>query len=203
MRVQTTRLLALSAATLLAAAALAPAARAGEKLRIDPNHSAVSFSVRHLFTQVNGQFRKFEGALEFDEKNVEASKVTAIIQAASVDTNVENRDQDLRSKRFFDVETYPTLEFHSEKVTRVDEHHFTILGKLTMHGVTKEVSLDTEFLGKGKDPWGNLRYGFHAETTVNRKDFGMQWNEALETGGFLVGDDVKIVLDIEAVPASS
>ena len=123
------------------------------------------------------------------------------IKAASVDTNVEGRDDDLRSKRFFEVETFPTLEFVSTGVKKIDGSHFTISGKLTMHGVTKDIELAGEFLGKGSDPWGNLKYGFHAETKVSRKEFGMQWNEALEAGGVLVGDEVTITLDVEAGPA--
>ncbi len=180
---------------------LPPGPRAGVQLRIDPDHSTVGFSVRHLFTRVRGQFRAFSGTLEFDEGAVESSKVTATIQAASVDTNVKARDEDLRSNRFFDAEKYATLEFTGTQVKKLDATHFTVHGKLTMHGVTKDVELAAEFLGKGKDPWGNVRYGFHASTTVNRKDFGMQWNEVVETGGVLVGDEVEITLDIEALPA--
>ena len=180
----------------------APAVSAGEKLKIDPEHSSVGFSVRHLFTRVQGRFTKFSGTLEFDAKAIEAAKVSATIQAASVDTNVAERDNDLRSKRFFDVEKFPTLDFITTKVEKVGGQRFKVHGKLTMHGVTREVVLDAEFLGAGKDPWGNQRYGFHAATTVDRKDFDMQWNEALETGGVLVGDDIEVVLDIEAVPAA-
>ena len=123
-----------------------------------------------------------------------------MIQVASIDTNVEARDKDLRSDRFFDAEQFPTLEFTSTSVVAVSETKFKAKGFLTMHGVKKEVVLDIEFLGKGNDPWGNLRYGFHASTVVNRKDFGMQWNEVLETGGMLVGEEVTISLDMEALP---
>jgi polyisoprenoid-binding protein YceI len=185
---------------LLLALAVAPAQ--AQVLKIDPTHSTVSFKVRHLFTKVTGQFRTFEGTLQFDEKNLAASKVSATLQAASIDTNVEARDKDLRSARFFDVAKYPTLSFETTGISGVAGQKGTLKGTLTMHGVKREVSLATEFLGKGKDPWGNLRYGFHAETTVNRKDFGMTWNEAIEAGGVLVGDEVEISLDIEATPAS-
>lgn len=173
-----------------------------QALKIDPAHSTVAFKVRHLFTKVSGQFRKFEGTVSFDEKNLAASKVSATIQAASVDTNVEARDKDLRSPRFFDVEKYPTLSFETTGIADVAGQKGTLKGTLTMHGVKREVSLATEFLGKGNDPWGNVRYGFHAETKINRKDFGMAWNEAVEAGGVLVGDEVEISLDIEATPAS-
>jgi polyisoprenoid-binding protein YceI len=181
---------------------LVPLASAAETLKIDADHSSVTFRVRHLFTKVQGRFQKFEGSVDFDEKNLGASKVSATIQAASVDTNVEARDKDLRSKRFFDVERYPTLTFASSAVTDAAGNKGKLRGTLTMHGVSKEVVLDTEFLGKGKDPWGNTRYGFHAETKVNRKDFGMAWNEVVEAGGVLVGDEVEISLDVEAVPAT-
>ncbi len=198
-RFQSVRLLALAMSMTLATAL--PGASAAERLKIDPDHSTVGFSVRHLFTRVHGQFRSFEGTLEFDETSVESSKVSATIQAASVDTNVKARDEDLRSSRFFDVEKHPTLQFSSSRVQKIDAGHFTIFGKLTMHGVTKDVQLDGEFLSKGKDPWGNVRYGFRATTKVNRKDFGMQWNEVVETGGVLVGEEIEIVLDIEAMSA--
>ncbi len=189
------------AALLVAGSVLLPFSAAAQSLKIDPDHSSVTFRVRHLFTKVQGRFQRFEGAVEFDEKNLAASKVSATIQAASVDTNVEARDKDLRSKRFFHVERYPTLTFASSGVTEVAGNRGRIRGTLTMHGVSKEVVLETEFLGRGKDSWGNQRYGFHAETKINRKDFGMTWNEVLEAGGVLVGDEVEIFLDVEAVPA--
>ncbi|HET6371785.1 MAG TPA: YceI family protein [Candidatus Polarisedimenticolia bacterium] len=179
----------------------APATAYAARVTIDPDHSNVGFNVRHLFTKVTGRFREFSGTILFEEDNPTASKVTATIQAASIDTNVETRDKDLRSPRFFDVEKFPTLTFQSGSVERAPNGRLVITGTLTMHGVAKEIALDAEFLGKGIDPWGNIRYGFHAVTKVNRKDFGMRWNEAIETGGVLVGDDVEIILDIEAIPA--
>jgi len=177
-----------------------PARAEGRVLRIDKDHSTVAFRVRHLFTKVNGRFGDFSGTVTLDEANPAASKVEAVIQAASIDTDVEARDKDLRSKRFFDVERFPEIQFRTK---RVEGSGTTarVVGDLTMHGVTKEVTLDTEFLGKGKDPWGNERYGFHAQTTINRKDFGMAWNEVVEAGGVLVGEEVEIILDVEAVPA--
>ena len=179
----------------------APARADALKLSIDPQHSTVGFRVRHLFTKVNGQFRGFEGTIEFDPKNLSASKVAVTIQASTVDTNVEARDKDLRSARFFDVAKYPTLSFTSTGIADVSGTRGRIKGILTMRGVPREVVLEAEFLGSGKDPWGNQRYGFHGETKVNRKDFGMAWNEVIEAGGVLVGDEVEIVLDVEAVPA--
>ncbi len=195
--------LACAAVALVAALLLAgvPAQAETLKLKIDPQHSTVAFRVRHLFTQVSGQFRTLEGSIDLDSKALQASKVQVTIQAASIDTNVEARDKDLRSKRFFDVERYPTLTFASTAVTAVAGQKGQIRGLLTMHGVSKEVVLAAEYLGSGNDPWGNRRYGFHAETKVNRKEFGMAWNEVLEAGGVLVGDEVEIVLDVEALPA--
>jgi polyisoprenoid-binding protein YceI len=197
-RIPTSRGAAL-VAVLVAAFVAAPAASAAD-LTIDPDHSTVGFSVRHLFTNVKGQFNTFEGTIAFDEKNVAQSKVNVVIQVTSIDTNVEARDKDLRSDRFFDADQFPTLEFSSTSVAAVSESKFKVKGFLTMHGVKKDVVLDVEFLGKGNDPWGNMRYGFHASTVVNRKDFGMQWNEVLEAGGMLVGEEVTISLDMEAMP---
>jgi len=171
------------------------------RLSIDPQHSTVGFRVRHLVTKVSGQFRGFEGAIDLDQTNLAASKVAVTIQAATIDTNVEARDKDLRSARFFDVAKYPTLSFTSTGITDVAGNKGRIKGTLAMHGVSREVVLDAEFLGAGKDPWGNQRFGFHAQAKVNRKDFGMAWNEVIEAGGVLVGDEVEISLDVEAVPA--
>ena len=170
------------------------------KLKLDAEHSTVAFKVRHLFTRVNGQFRGFEGTIDFDQQNPGNSKLAVTIQASTVDTNVAARDTDLKSARFFDVAKFPTLTFVSTTVTSSGPNHAAIRGVLTMHGVSKEVVIDTEFLGGGKDPWGNQRFSFHGETKVNRKDFGMVWNQAIEAGGVMVGDEVEIILDAEAVP---
>ena len=172
-----------------------------QTLKIDPQHSNVGFQVRHIFTNVSGRFRDFEGTLRFDEANPAASTVEVTIKAASIDTSVEARDKDLRSAKFFEVEKYPTLSFKSSAVQPHGEKKAKIKGTLTMHGVSKEVVLDAEYLGKLKDPWGNLRYGFHAETSIDRRDFGLTWNEALEAGAVLVGEKVQILLDVEGIPA--
>ena len=169
-------------------------------LEIDLSHSTVSFKVRHLFTKVQGRFNEFSGSIEIDEENLKASSVKASIEAASVDTNVEARDKDLRSDRFFNVEKFPTIEFESTEITGVAGKAGKIVGTLTMHGVSREVVLEAEFLGRGKDPWGNERYGFAATTTINRKDYGMTWNEVVEAGGVLVGEEIEIELEIEATP---
>jgi polyisoprenoid-binding protein YceI len=183
-----------------AMAAAPPAAPAGQKLKIDLEHSSVRFSVRHLFTQVQGRFNRFGGELDWNEQAIETSKVAVTIQSASIDTNVAARDEDLRSPRFFDSRKFPAVTFTSTRVEKVAAKRFKVHGKLTMHGVAKDVVLDAEFLGAGKDPWGNQRYSFHATTTVSRKDFGIAWNEPLEGGGGLVGDEVAIAFDIEAMP---
>jgi polyisoprenoid-binding protein YceI len=191
---------ALAAAGIAGSAALEAGSQA-PVLKIDPQHSHVGFRVRHIFTNVSGSFREFEGSLRFDEKNPAASSVDVTIKAASIDTNVEPRDKDLRSPRFFDVEKYPTITFKSSAIEPISEKQAKIKGILTMHGVSKEVVLDAEYLGKLKDPWGNLRSGFHAETRIDRRDYGLNWNEVLEAGAVLVGEQVEILLDVEGMPA--
>jgi polyisoprenoid-binding protein YceI len=191
------------AAVLIAGLTLSATIAQAGSLKIDPQHSGVNFRVTHLmFMKVDGKFREFEGTFDFDDDANTISNIEVTIQAASVDTNVEARDKDLRSKRFFNVEKYPTLTFKSTVPTKLNDKKGQIKGILTMHGVEKEVVLDAELLGKGKDPWGNLKYGFQATTTLNRKDFGMMWNEALEAGGVMVGDEVEVRLNIEAAPAT-
>ncbi|MGE0594364.1 MAG: YceI family protein [Vicinamibacterales bacterium] len=165
---------------------------------IDKTHSEVIFQVRHLVTRVRGRFDDFEGSIQLDDASPELSSVAFTIKAASVDTNVGDRDNHLRSADFFSVEEHPNLTFASKKVTKNGDA-YTVNGDLTIRGVTKNIDLPVTFLGKAKDPWGNERVGFEAETSVNRKDFGLNWNAALEAGGFLVGDDVKINLSIQAV----
>jgi polyisoprenoid-binding protein YceI len=167
--------------------------------KIDKSHSEAIFQVRHLVTKVRGRFTDFEGAIEFDEANPEHSSVQFTIAATSIDTAEPDRDKHLRSADFFDVETFPQITFRSKTITKRGTESFDVTGDLTMHGVTREVVLPVAHLGKAKDPWGNERLGFEAETTLNRKDYGLTWNAALETGGFLVGDDVKVSLQIQAV----
>jgi polyisoprenoid-binding protein YceI len=170
---------------------------------IDKAHSEVTFQVRHLLTKVRGRFSEFEGTLEYDDQNPEKSSVSVTIHATSIDTNEKDRDTHLRSADFFEVEKFGTLTFKSTRVTRKSGDNYDVAGDLTIHGVTRPVTLAATHLGKAKDPWGNERIAFEAETTINRKDFGLLWNAALETGGFLVGDDVKISLSIQAVPKAA
>ena len=171
--------------------------------RIDKAHSEAVFQVRHLLTKVRGRFSDFEGEIDYDEENPDQSSVNVTIQAASVDTGERDRDTHLRSADFFEVEKFPTLTFRSTRVTRRSSESFDVAGDLTIHGVTRPVTLSTALLGKARDPWGNERVAFEAETTINRKDFGLLWNAALETGGFLVGDEVKISLSVQALPKTS
>jgi polyisoprenoid-binding protein YceI len=168
---------------------------------IDKAHSEVTFQVRHLLTKVRGRFSDFNGTVEYDEESPERSLINVEVKAASIDTNEPDRDAHLRSADFFDAEKIPVLTFRSTEIRRQSEDRFTLTGDLTIHGVTRRVTLETTLLGTAKDPWGNQRIAFEAETTINRKDFGLTWNAALETGGFLVGDDVKISVSVQAVPA--
>jgi polyisoprenoid-binding protein YceI len=170
-----------------------------EKWEIDTVHSSVGFTVRHMvIAKVHGQFTKWSGTLELDSANLTASKVEVKIEAASVDTRDAQRDGHLKSADFFDVEKNPYLEFRSTRVEDVGGKKYKVHGDLTIHGVKRQVVLDTVFGGQGKDPWGGQRIGFEATTKIDRKDFGLQWNTTLEAGGFLVGETVDIALEVEA-----
>jgi len=172
------------------------------KWAIDPAHSIANFSIRHMMSKVRGTVSVKEGWIEADEKEDPSSaKVEVVLNAASINTGVADRDADLRSPNHLDVEKYPTITFRSKRIEGMDPKHFVIIGDLTIHGVTKEVRLDCSFGGEAKDPWGNRRLSFSAKTRTNRKDFGLTWNAALETGGFLVGDDVDVDIEVEAIPA--
>lgn len=167
---------------------------------IDTVHSDVNFSVKHMMvSKVAGRFNLFKGTLEIDEEHPENSWVEAEADASSINTRDERRDGHLRSADFFDVEQYPTITFKSKKVEPKGHHEYTILGDFTMHGVTKEVAFDAEYSGQVKDLYGMNRAGLTATTTINRKDFGLNWNQTLETGGVLVSDNVKIEINLAAV----
>jgi polyisoprenoid-binding protein YceI len=168
---------------------------------IDVAHSEAVFQVRHLVTKVRGRFREFEGTVDINQEHPEQSSVRATIRAASIDTAQPDRDTHLRSADFFDVERFPTLAFTSTQVARTGNDTFDVTGDLTIRDTTRRVVLPVTFLGAAKDPWGNERMGFEAELAINRKDFGLTWNAALETGGILVGDEVTITLDVEFVKA--
>ena len=167
---------------------------------IDPVHSAGEFAIKHLMVAtVRGHFKITDGQIVVNETDHTASSVTATIDATSINTREERRDAHLRSGDFFETEKYPTITFESIRVEKVDDEEWKVFGNLTFHGVTKEVELDVEEGGEIRDPYGKQRRGFTAETTVNRSDFGVTYNSALETGGFMLGDRVKITLDIAAV----
>jgi len=173
-------------------------ATAADTYVVDKTHSEALFTIKHLMSRVTGRFSDLSGSISVDVANPAASSVEFTINAASIDTNAADRDKDLRSPNFFDVEKYPTITFKSSKVTPAGKDKFTVEGSLTMHGVAKQVSLPVEFLGFGKDPWGNDKAGFAVETVLNRKDYGLNWNKALDQGGFLLGDEVKVVISLEA-----
>jgi polyisoprenoid-binding protein YceI len=157
---------------------------------IDKSHSEVTFQVRHLITKVRGHFEDFAGTIEFDAANPVNSKVDFTIQAASISTKEPQRDGHLRGDDFFSVEKFPTLTFHSTGITKKGGNDFDVTGNLTIRDVTKQVVLPITHLGTAKDPWGNEKLAFEGETVIDRKEFGLHWNAALEAGGFLVGDDV-------------
>lgn len=169
----------------------------------DLSHSSVNFHVRHLMvSKVHGRFAKWGGSLVIDNSDITKSRVEVAIETASVDTKEEKRDAHLRSPDFFDSEKYPTMTFVSTNVTKKSDDELEVIGDLTIAGTTKSVKLAVESAGTVKDPWGGTRAGFSAKTTINRKDFGLHWNAALEAGGVLVGEKVEITLEIEAIQAA-
>ena len=170
---------------------------------IDPVHSVAEFKVKHMMiSNVKGQFTGVSGTLTLDEADVTHSKIDATIDAASINTREADRDAHLKSADFFDVEKFPTLGFRSTRVTRSGDDELSVEGDLTIHGVTRKVVFAVEGpTAPGKDPWGNTRIGISAITKINRKDYGLTWNAALETGGILVGDEVTITLDVQFVKA--
>jgi polyisoprenoid-binding protein YceI len=166
---------------------------------LDPSHSRLGFSTRHaMVTTVRGAFKDFTGEAVVDTENPAASTVNVTIKTASIDTGVADRDAHLRSADFFDAETYPEITFVSTDVVR-DGDDWTITGDLTIKDVTKPVAIEFESTGSARDPFGNTRIGFEGRTTINRKDWGLSWNAALETGGFLVSDKIKLDIDISAI----
>ncbi len=166
---------------------------------IDPAHSSVEFIARHMMiTKVRGRFAKFEGVIRVPEGSDIPTEIDVTIDASSIDTQEEQRDAHLRSPDFFDIDNHPHLTFKSKRI-QSGSGSFDVIGDLTLHGVTREVILEAEFDGRGADPWGGNRVGYSASTKINRKDFGLNWNAALEAGGVLVSDDIKIELNVEAV----
>lgn len=177
----------------------APTALAGDVWKIDKGHSEASFQVRHLVTQTRGRFTDFDGQIVADSAKPEASSVEFKIKVTSIDTDVEDRDKHLRSPDFFDVATYPEITFNSTAVKSSGKDTYAVTGNLSMRGVTKQITLPVTFLGTAKDPWGNERAGFETTITLNRKDYGINWNKALDQGGFVLSDEVKVAINIEAI----
>jgi polyisoprenoid-binding protein YceI len=171
--------------------------------QIDPTHTAVEFAVKHMmFTTVRGRFKDVKGTIEVDAANPDASIVNVEIAAASLDTGVADRDAHLRSADFLDVENHPTITFRSKRVEgamKQEGDKFRVVGDLTIRGTTMEVVLEAQYEGTGKDPWGGTRAGSRATAKIDRRDWGLKWNQALETGGILVANEVRIEVEVQAV----
>jgi len=194
-----TRVLAAFALLTSLAALSRPAHAEPVTWKIDPAHTEAGFEVRHFFSKVHGVFHDVDGTIVFDEANPTALAIDASAKVASVDTGNKNRDADLQTADFFDAEKYPTMDFKSTRVEKKGAEEYSVTGDLTIHGVTKSVTFAVEGpTAPGKDPWGNTRIGISATTKINRKDFGLNWNVALEAGGVLVGDRIKIDLEVQA-----
>lgn len=190
-------------------AAAAPAAAQGDaaapaaasRWRIDTTHSELTFQVRHLVSRVRGSFGEWSGSLQADPGRLSEGAVEVVVQTRSIDTKNERRDNHLRTSDFFDAETHPTITFRSDRV-EVEGERLRVHGTLTMRGVARPVLLEGAYLGIGRDAQGRRRMGFEASTTINRHDYGVSWNNAVESGGFVLGDDVTIQLVIAAVEQS-
>lgn len=185
--------------TVAAVAALTAPAGAGTDWQIDPAHTSVQFSVRHLMiSNVRGEFGKVSGTAQTDDQDLTRSKIQATIDASAINTREQKRDDHLRSPDFLDVAKYPTITFTSKKIEKAGENRFKVTGDLALHGVTREVVLDVESSGPPiKDMMGMTRAGARAATKINRKDYGIVWNKSLDGGGIAVGDDVEITIDVE------
>ncbi len=168
--------------------------------KIDHSHSQIQFTVRHMMiSKVRGTFEAYDGTFQMDEQNPENSIINVRIEPASINTRDQKRDEHLRSADFFDAEKYPYMTFQSTRVEVIDDDSAKLHGDLTIKNVTKPVVLDVEYNGSARSPWGTTSFGFNASTTINRKDWGLGWNVALETGGVLVGDEVKIDIELELI----
>jgi polyisoprenoid-binding protein YceI len=183
----------------LALSLLLPALAAAEPAtyKVDTSHSGVRFTIRHFVSNVPGNFRDFDGVIKYDKQNPAASSVELTVKAASINTENNDRDEHLRGADFFDVAKFPTLTFTSTKVTAKDANNLEVTGNLTLHGVTKQVTIPVEVLGSVKTPNGE-KAGFETNFTINRKDYGIVWNRVLDAGGSVLGDDVKVNISIEA-----
>ncbi|CAM3669775.1 YceI family protein [Flavobacterium gelidilacus] len=172
------------------------------KWAIDPTHSEIGFKVKHMmFTNVSGKFDTYEGAIETEENDFSTAKISFSAAIDSVDTRNTDRDNHLKSGDFFDAENHPKLTFTGKSFAKVNENKYNLTGDLTIKGVTKEINLPVEFSGLMQDPWGNTKVGLNIEGKINRKEWGLNWNAALETGGVLVGEEVKLIIDLQLAKA--
>lgn len=175
----------------------APARAAG--YAADPAHSSVNFTVRHIFSKVNGQFKEFSGRFVFDEKSKAGGAVEFAVKVASIDTNEAKRDEHLRGPDFFDAAKFPEAVFKSTAVSAAGGNRYKVSGDLTLRGVTRPVTFDSEFLGAGDTPWGKRIASFSSTATIRRKDFGMVWNKVLDSGALLIGDEVQLLVEVEGI----
>lgn len=187
---------------MIIAVVAAATAGAADTWNVDPDHSNVDFKIRHLMSKTSGTFNEFSGTVVTDFDNLDAASVEFTIDAASIDTRNDKRDKHLRSPDFFNVEKNPSITFKSTSITKAGEGTFDVTGDLTMNGVTRQVTLPVEFIGTMKDPWGNTRAGFSLETTLDRKEYGIEWNKALDAGGVLLGDEVEVEIDLQTMLAN-
>jgi polyisoprenoid-binding protein YceI len=185
--------------TLFLVAAAAAPVFAADTYTVDKTHSDVSFQVRHLVSRVRGEFTDFEGTIQVDAARPEASSVVFTIEAASINTNSEGRNKHLNSEDFFDTAKFPEITFKSSKVIPAGKDKYSVTGAFTMHGVTKEITLPVTYLGTMTDPRGAERAGFELSTKLNRKDYGVSWNKALDNGGFMLSDEVDVTISLETV----
>lgn len=188
-----------TALAILLAAGISSTAWAAD-LAVDPSHSNISFSVKHMFTNAIGRFTEFNGTFSFDDKSARITGIDFTVSANSVSTLEEKRDKHLRSVDFFDVAAYPTITFKGASVKNTGKGRFDVTGVLTLHGISKVVTFKALYLGKALSPWGQETSSFSASTIINRKDFGIVWNKALDNGGLLIGNEVTISVELEAKP---
>lgn len=188
------------AVSLIVSVAVAASAFAADTYVVDKNHSEAKFEIRHMMSKVSGKFDDFSATVTGDPATTADASVQFTMKAVSVNTGNGDRDKHLRTPDFFDAEKFPEITFKSTSVKATAKKNvYDVTGDLTMRGVTKRVTLPVELLGFGKDPWGNTRAGFSIKTTLNRKDYGINWNKALDEGGYLLSDDVDVTINLEAV----
>ncbi|WP_130735301.1 YceI family protein [Flavobacterium sp. J27] len=172
------------------------------KWTIDSTHSEIGFKVKHMmFTNVSGKFDSYEGTIETEENDFSTAKISFSAAINSINTSNTDRDNHLKSGDFFDADNFPNLTFSSSSFSKISEHNYELTGTLTIKGTSKEVKLPVEFSGLMQDPWGNTKVGLNIESKINRKDWGLNWNAALETGGVLVGEEVKLIIELQLVKA--